>query len=310
MEWTPDEPVQVTAVPCRTTPLYLATAGTALHESWEMGDLSSFAPFAGGLNAREVTRLLLYRPRYSTNTVFTGIHRLTERATAHFGGALFSRHPESALHSGPRGLAYDADVLWAFVQAMDDAWDTRPLETVTTAVRLSGFDSGVLATRAAAPRLHPRRRRVGQPVRRAAVPTVPAVDRRTGRLRCARCGHRSGRRLDDGPPPEGVPVPADGRSVRRRAPVRRAAYRAELPAVRRSAACCARPVRRCAGAFPSGALRVPAARHRLAAARDAASLTSALVGHCAARRAAPTPPPVPGASSAWPRSCCPTWTHG
>ncbi|MFH8596909.1 hypothetical protein [Streptomyces rimosus] len=56
-----------------------------------MGDLSSFAPFAGGLNAREVTRLLLYRPRYSTNTVFTGIHRLTERATAHFGGALFLR---------------------------------------------------------------------------------------------------------------------------------------------------------------------------------------------------------------------------
>ncbi len=263
VEWTPDEPVQVTAGPCRTTSLYLATDGTALHGSWEMGDLSSFA---GGLNAREVTRLLLYRPRYSTNTAFTGIHRLTERTTAHFGGALFSRHPESALHSGPRGLAYDADVLGAFGQAMDDAWDTRPLETVTTTVRLSGLDSGVLATRAAAPRLHPRQRRVAQPVRRAAVPPVPAADRRTCRLRCARCGHRSGRRLDDDPPPEGVPVPADGRSVRRRAPVRRAAYRAELPAIRRSAAYCARPVRRCAGAFSSGALRVPAARHRLSTA--------------------------------------------
>ncbi|KUJ39184.1 hypothetical protein ADK46_14205 [Streptomyces rimosus subsp. rimosus] len=158
VEWTPDEPVQVTAGPRRTTPLYLATDGTALHGSWEMGDLSSFA---GGLNAREVTRLLLYRPRYSTSTVFTGIHRLRERATAHFGGALFPRCPEAALHSGPRDLADDADVLGAFVQAMGDAWDTRPLETVTTAAHLTGgFDSGVLATRAAAPRLHPRQRRV------------------------------------------------------------------------------------------------------------------------------------------------------
>ncbi len=88
--------------------------------------------------------------------------------------------------------------------------------------------------------------------------------------------------------PEEVPARADGRSVRRREPVRRAAYRAGSPAVRQSATRCARPVvRRCAGAFSSGALRVPVTRHRLAAARDAASLTSALVGHCAARRAAP-----------------------
>ncbi|GCD41804.1 asparagine synthase [Streptomyces paromomycinus] len=147
VEWVPDEPVQVTAGPCRTTPLYLAAGGSTLHGSWEMGDL---APFAGGLNAQEVARLLLYRPRYSSDTVFTGIQRLTERATAHFGGALFLRYPEPALHSGPRQLAEDADVLGAFVGAMDGAWDLRPLDTVTTALHLTGgFDSGVLATRVA-----------------------------------------------------------------------------------------------------------------------------------------------------------------
>ncbi|WP_053801494.1 asparagine synthetase B family protein [Streptomyces rimosus] len=147
VEWTPDEPVQVTAGLCRTTPIYLATDGAVLCGSWKMGDLASFAD---SLNAREVARLLLYRPRYSTNTVFTGIHRLTERAAAHFGGALFLRYPDPALHSGPRDLADNADVLGAFVQAMDDAWDTRPLSTVATALHLTGgFDSGVLATRAA-----------------------------------------------------------------------------------------------------------------------------------------------------------------
>ncbi|OKI09364.1 asparagine synthase [Streptomyces sp. CB02923] len=146
-EWTQDEPVQVTAGPCRTTPLYLAADGATLHGSWEMGDL---ARWAGGLNPRETARLLLYRPRYSSETAFTGIHRLTERATAHFGGALFLRYPEPALHSGPRELAEDADVLGAFVEAMDGAWDLRPLGAVTTALHLTGgVDSGVLATRAA-----------------------------------------------------------------------------------------------------------------------------------------------------------------
>ncbi|MFD7899234.1 asparagine synthase-related protein [Streptomyces sp. NPDC059743] len=147
VEMVRDEPVRVTAGPCRTTPLYLAHDDTGLYGSWDMADLREYAV---GLNPREVARLLIYRPRYSTDTAFRGIHRLTERATAYYGGHLFLCYPEPALHSGPRELAPEADVLAAFVQAMDDAVDLRPLELETTAFHLTGgFDSGTLATRAA-----------------------------------------------------------------------------------------------------------------------------------------------------------------
>lgn len=112
-----------------------------------MGDLRSHAC---GINSREATRLLLYRPRYSDHTLFTGITRLTERATAYFGGHLFVRYPAPALHTSPRELTTDADVLGAFVRALDDALDARPLEPDRTLFHLTGgFDSGTVATRAA-----------------------------------------------------------------------------------------------------------------------------------------------------------------
>ncbi|MGW1074078.1 asparagine synthase [Streptomyces sp. NPDC002537] len=147
VETAPEEPACVSVGPCRTTPLYLAHDDTSLCGSWDMADLRGYV---SGLNSREVARLLIYRPRYSTDTVFRGIHRLSERATAHYGGHLCLRYPEPALHSGPRELAPAADVLAAFVQAMDDALDLRPLDIETTVFHLTGgFDSGTLATRAA-----------------------------------------------------------------------------------------------------------------------------------------------------------------
>ncbi|WP_031190001.1 MULTISPECIES: asparagine synthetase B family protein [Streptomyces] len=147
VETTPCDPVVVAAGACRTTPLYLAHDSTSLSGSWDMADLSNHIT---GLNPREVARLLIYRPRYSSDTPFRGIHRLTERATAHYGGHLFLRYPEPALHSGPRDLAPDADVLGAFVEAMDDAMDLRPMDPAKTVFHLTGgFDSGTLATRAA-----------------------------------------------------------------------------------------------------------------------------------------------------------------
>ncbi|MDT0451885.1 asparagine synthase [Streptomyces hesseae] len=147
VETTPQEPVRVTAGACRTTPLYLAHDDTSLHGSWDMADLRAHIT---GLNSREVARLLIYRPRYSSDTPFRGIHRLTERATAHYGGHLVLRYPAPALHSGPRELAPDADVLAAFVATMDDAMDLRPLDPAKTVFHLTGgFDSGTLATRAA-----------------------------------------------------------------------------------------------------------------------------------------------------------------
>ncbi|MFD9861653.1 asparagine synthase-related protein [Streptomyces alboflavus] len=147
VETAPGLPVRVSAGPFGTAPLYVAHDGTSLHGSWDMADLAGHAT---GLSPREVARLLIYRPRYSTETVFRGIHRVTERASAIYGGHLHIHHPEPALHSGPRELTEEADVLGAFVAAMDDALDVRPLNPATTVFHLTGgFDSGTVATRAA-----------------------------------------------------------------------------------------------------------------------------------------------------------------
>ncbi len=147
VETVPDNPVRVTAGPCRTTPLYLAHDDIHLHGSWDMADLRAHAH---GINTLEAARLLLYRPRYSHDTFFTGIHRLTERFTAFYGGHLHLHYPEPSLHAGPRELVPDADVPGAFVQALDDALDVRPLDAERSVFHLTGgFDSGTVATRAA-----------------------------------------------------------------------------------------------------------------------------------------------------------------
>jgi asparagine synthetase B (glutamine-hydrolysing) len=147
VETSPGDPCRVTAGPGGVAPLYVAHDGSRLHGSWDMADLAAYAV---GLSSREVARLLIYRPRYSTETVFRGIHRVTERATAIYGGHLHLHYPEPILHSGPRELAPDADVLGAFVEAMDDALDLRPIDRTATVLHLTGgFDSGTVGTRLA-----------------------------------------------------------------------------------------------------------------------------------------------------------------
>jgi asparagine synthase (glutamine-hydrolysing) len=147
VETRPGYPVRVTAGAARTTPLYLAESGGSLHGTWDMAGLRDLA---GGLSPREAARLLVYQPRYGTETLFTGIRRLTERATAIYGGALHLHYPEPALHATPRDLADGADVLTALVDTIDAALDLRPLAPETTVFHLTGgFDSGIIATRAA-----------------------------------------------------------------------------------------------------------------------------------------------------------------
>lgn len=147
VETAPRLPCRVTTGPGGIAPLYLAHDTASLYGSWDMADL---AEHATGLSPREAARLLIYRPRYSAETVFRGVHRLTERATATFGGHLYLRYPEPALHSTPRELAPDADVLGAFVAAMDDALDLRPLDEIETVLHLTGgFDSGTVGARLA-----------------------------------------------------------------------------------------------------------------------------------------------------------------
>jgi asparagine synthase (glutamine-hydrolysing) len=155
-QWTADyvlieteqrRPVRVTAGAARTTPLYLAYSGGVLHGSWDMGRLRQFA---AGLNPKEATRMLAYHPRYSYETAFTGIWRLTERATATFSGELYIRYPDPVRHAAPRELADGADVLTAFASAIDTALDLRPLDPATTTFHLTGgLDSGSIAVRAA-----------------------------------------------------------------------------------------------------------------------------------------------------------------
>ena len=141
------KPVRVTAGPAHTTPLYLACRDDILHGSWNMGRMRSYAT---GLSPKEATRMLAYHPRYSYETAFTGIWRLTERATATFGGDLFIRYPDPVLHAGPRELADGADVLTAFAEAIDAALSLRPIDPATTTFHLTGgLDSGSIATRAA-----------------------------------------------------------------------------------------------------------------------------------------------------------------
>jgi hypothetical protein len=140
-------PVRVTAGAARTTPLYLAHRDGILHGSWDMGRLR---PFAAGLNPKEATRMLAYHPRYSYETAFTGIWRLTERAAATFSGDLYIRYPEPVLHAAPRELADGADVLASFAAAIDAALGLHPLDPATTTFHLTaGLDSGSLAASAA-----------------------------------------------------------------------------------------------------------------------------------------------------------------
>lgn len=147
IETAPDRPVTVHAGMARTTPLYLADDGRGLYGSWDMADLAAHVI---GIDAREAARLLIYRPRYSSDTLFRGIRRLTERATAHFGDHLWISYPKPALHARSRELTPNADVLTAFVHTMDEAMDRRPWAEPTTLFHLTGgLDSGSLATRAA-----------------------------------------------------------------------------------------------------------------------------------------------------------------
>ncbi|MGI5171713.1 asparagine synthase [Spirillospora sp. CA-253888] len=147
IETAQHRPARITAGPVRSTPLFLAHRDSVLHGSWDLADLR---PFAAGIAPREATRMLVYRPRYSTDICFAGIWRLTERAVATFGGDLVIRYPDPVPHAEPRELVDGADVLAAFTAGIDAALDARPLEPDLTLAHLTGgLDSGSIGTRTA-----------------------------------------------------------------------------------------------------------------------------------------------------------------
>ena len=107
-----------------------------VHGSWDVTDLAQFATLER-VPGRVVARLLTRRHRYSAETLFTTITRLTERAVITSDGhTVHTRYPTDAAHVvWARTLRADADPITGFESALDDV--------VTPLVEMHGSRVGV-----------------------------------------------------------------------------------------------------------------------------------------------------------------------
>lgn len=140
--------VRVTAGPVGVAPIYLATSGSTLHGSWEVTDLARFAS-PDRLVSRVIARALTGQIRYSIETPFADIQRVTERATAWFDrDGLSLKYPRHARHVlKARRLAPDADPVSAFGNQLNaTVGELLDAHGDAVAVELSGgLDSGNVA---------------------------------------------------------------------------------------------------------------------------------------------------------------------
>ncbi|GGY13307.1 hypothetical protein GCM10010358_76980 [Streptomyces minutiscleroticus] len=130
-----------------TAPLYLAEKAGELHASW---DLTLLRPHlrADRLVPRVVARTLTRQHRYTSETLFQGVYRLTERAAATFTPSGLSIHyPDPAEHVlEPRTLRPGVDPLVALDELLTDVIRQAPTATGCVGVELSGgADSGNVA---------------------------------------------------------------------------------------------------------------------------------------------------------------------
>ncbi|WP_156994041.1 hypothetical protein [Pseudonocardia acaciae] len=110
-------------------PLYLADDGQTLYGSWDVADLADFAS-PDRVVDRVVARLLTRRHRYSSDTLFGGITRLTERACAEYSSdsVRLSYPPDAAHVLAARRLAPGGDPgLGQPRQSHDDVAPAPPL---------------------------------------------------------------------------------------------------------------------------------------------------------------------------------------
>ncbi|WKX70537.1 asparagine synthase-related protein [Streptomyces sp. XD-27] len=130
-----------------TAPLYLMAVGDELHGAWDLAQLRPYLR-TGRVVPRTVARILTRQHRYTTDTLFEGVYRLTERATAVFtASGLTVRYPEPAEHVlEPRTLRLGVDPVDVFSSLLSEAVRETPTATECVGIELSGgADSGNVA---------------------------------------------------------------------------------------------------------------------------------------------------------------------
>ncbi|MFG2195692.1 asparagine synthase-related protein [Streptomyces sp. NPDC048639] len=130
-----------------TAPLYLVEGAAELNASWDLTELRPHLR-ADCLVPRVVARTLTRQHRYTSETLFDGVYRLTERASATFSASGLTIHyPEPAEHVlEPRSLRHGVDPLAVLDELLTDVVSDAPTATRCVGVELSGgADSGNIA---------------------------------------------------------------------------------------------------------------------------------------------------------------------
>ncbi|WP_240659816.1 asparagine synthase [Streptomyces sp. WAC 01529] len=131
--------VQLSAGLYGTAPVYLVAVEDVLYGSWDLVDLRPYLR-TDRLIPRVVARTLTRQHRYTADTLFEGVYRLTERATAVFDAAGLSLHyPEPAEHVlRPRTLRSGVDPVDMFDRLLTQVVGGAPVPTGRVGVELSG----------------------------------------------------------------------------------------------------------------------------------------------------------------------------
>lgn len=146
--------VRIAAGPFGTAPLYLTQCSGVLVGSWNLPDLRPYLTPTKLLD-RAVVRALTRQPRYSSDTLFEGVYRLTERATATFTSTQLSIHyPAPAEHVlQARKVRRGIDIVSIFHELLKHHVAQIPARPDEVGVELSGgADSANVALTVAATR--------------------------------------------------------------------------------------------------------------------------------------------------------------
>ncbi|OKJ95603.1 asparagine synthase-related protein [Amycolatopsis sp. CB00013] len=144
------EQITLTAGIGGTVPLYLAVDGDTLRGTWDLPTLRRHTQRSSLLD-RAVARVLTRRHRYSSDTLFTNVMALTERAAATFTtSGLNITYPPPAKHvTRARTLRPGVDTTAALGHLLADAMRPWQDSSSTLGLELSGgLDSATIAVAA------------------------------------------------------------------------------------------------------------------------------------------------------------------